>query len=386
LSSIDILTQPPVVVATDAGLRALLDDLEQCAVIAVDSESNSLFAYRERVCLLQFSTPRADYVVDTLASLDVHALGPIFASPRIEKVFHGADYDVSTLRRDYGFEFAALFDTMIASRILGIKQFGLGNLLETRFAVRLDKRMQRHDWGRRPLRQDALEYARLDTPYLLPLRDQLLEELCQNGREREARESFARVAQATWTRRAVEPDDFWRIKGVLDLDDVGRGILKALHVWRDAQAARLDRPAFKVLSDQTLVHLAQNQPAKKIDLYDTPGLNEAQATTWGDALMRAIASGAHRPQRLADRPAPDERPDYNLLERYERLRRWRKERAALRDVEPDVLISNGLLMELARRAPATLEELRAVQHLGDVQFESFGEELLAALAGEPATP
>jgi len=375
----------PIIIETNAGLRDLLADVQQCAVIAVDSESNSLFAYRERVCLIQFSTPSADYVVDTLASAAVRALGSIFANPHIEKVFHGADYDVSTLRRDYGFEFTALFDTMIACRILGIKPFGLSNLLETRFGVHVDKRMQRHDWGRRPLQRAALAYARQDTHYLLPLRDQLLEALRQSGREREAREAFARVAQASWTRRPFDPDDFWRIKGALDLDDEERGVLRSLFVWRDSRAASLDRPPFKVLSDEALVRIAKRRPETPADLYGIPGLSRTQTALWGEGLVGAALAGRRHPQQLTDRPPLKERPDPLMLERYERLRRWRKERAALRDVEPDVLISNGLLMELARRAPATLAELRAIEHLGDTQFENFGEELLAALADKPAS-
>jgi ribonuclease D len=369
-----------VLVETDAELSALIADLSRCAGIAVDTESNSLFAYRERVCVIQFSTPAADYVVDTLAFADLSALGPIFADPQVEKVFHGADYDVSTLRRDYGFHFAGLFDTMIASRILGIKQFGLSNLLEARFGVVLDKRMQRHDWGRRPLQRDALEYARLDTHYLLPLRDQLATELGETQREREAREAFARVAQAEWTRRPFEPGDFWRIKGALDLDDVGRGALKALAVWREAQASRLDRPPFKVLSDQMLAELAGSRPSTPRELEAMPGLNRSQAHAWSEGILHAIAAGQRHPQRLTSRPTGEERPDPALLERYERLRRWRKARAALRNVEPDVLISNGALMELARRRPADLESLQRLDLLAETQLENYGAELLAALA------
>jgi len=361
----------------------MTDDLQRHPVIAVDTESNSLFAYRERVCLIQFSTPTTDYIVDTLALYAAGSLGPVFADPNIEKVFHGADYDVSTLRRDFGFEFANLFDTMIASRILGIKRFGLGDLLLERFNVTLDKRMQRHDWGRRPLKPEELAYARLDTHYLLPLRDQLLDELGQRRREREAREAFARVAQATWSRKPFDPECFWRVKGACDLDDVGRGILKALVVWREEYAGQKDRPPFKVLSDETLVRLAKSRPTSRRGLRSLPGLRGPHMEGMSDAILAAIARGERDPQRLRERPMPDERPDPAVLERFESLRRWRKERAAARDVEPDVLISNSTLMAIARRAPATLETLHAIEDLGECQFEEFGAELLAAQRQRP---
>jgi len=279
---------------------------------------------------------------------------------------------------------------MIASRILGIRRFGLSDLLNERFNIQLDKRMQRHDWGRRPLQPAELEYARLDTHYLLPLRDQLLDELRQKRRERDAREAFARVAQATWSRKAFDPESFWRVKGVCDLDDVGRGVLKALNVWREEYASRKDRPPFKVLSDEALVRLAKSRPTSRRALHSLPGLRGPHVEGMSEAILAAIARGEREPQRLRERPMSGERPDPAILERFDSLRRWRKERAAARDVEPDVLISNGTLMEIARRAPATLEALHAIDGLGECQFEEFGAELLAAqqqnsdAAGGPA--
>jgi ribonuclease D len=139
--------------------------------VAVDTESNSLFAYREQVCLVQFSTTQADFLVDPLALADLTPLAPLFADPKIEKVFHAAEYDLLCLKRDFGFSFANLFDTMLAGRILGRKEIGLGAMLEAFYGVQADKRHQRANWGQRPLPAPLLEYATLDTHYLIPLRD-----------------------------------------------------------------------------------------------------------------------------------------------------------------------------------------------------------------------
>ena len=139
--------------------------------IAVDTESNSLYAYQEKVCLLQVSIPGADYLVDPLASPGLGEMRSIFADPSIEKVLHACEYDVICLRRDFGFQLANLFDTMWAARILGWPRVGLADILKERFDVTLDKRWQRYNWGKRPLPADALAYAQLDTHYLLRLRD-----------------------------------------------------------------------------------------------------------------------------------------------------------------------------------------------------------------------
>ena len=172
---------PPILVADEAALRALVDALAGCPVVAVDTESNSLHAYRERVCLIQFSTPSADYIVDPIVLRDLTTLAPFFANPGQQKVFHAAEYDVICLRRDYGFEFTNLFDTMSAARTLGWPQVGLAAILETHFGVTMNKRFQRADWKRRPLTPEQLDYARLDTHYLLALRERQLEALTECG-------------------------------------------------------------------------------------------------------------------------------------------------------------------------------------------------------------
>ncbi len=160
---------PPVLITRPAQLALLMAALREQPAIAVDTESNSLHAYQEQVCLIQFSTPQADYLVDPLADLDLSPLGELFANPAIEKVFHAADYDIACLKRDFGWSFANLFDTQWAARILGWSQVGLASILKTHFNVHVNKKWQRFNWGERPLPTEALDYARLDTHYLLPL-------------------------------------------------------------------------------------------------------------------------------------------------------------------------------------------------------------------------
>ena len=187
---------PPIWVDTPDMLDSMIQRLNQEPVIAVDTESDSLYAYFEKVCLIQFSVPGADYLVDPLALKDLSSLAPIFADAAVEKIFHAAEYDVMVLRRDYNFEFANLFDTMLASRILSWPRYGLGSILAERFGVTQDKRMQRHNWGRRPLTTAEMEYARLDTYYLLDLRELLLAELQKTDLLAEAQETFQETTTA----------------------------------------------------------------------------------------------------------------------------------------------------------------------------------------------
>jgi len=160
----------PVWIDTPKGLNQLITTLTNQKVIAVDTESDSLYSYFEKVCLIQFSTSQTDYLLDPL-NVDIAPLADLFADPSIEKIFHAAEYDILSLKRDYNFTFVNLFDTMLAARILGWKRYGLGSILEEQFEVKLDKRFQRYNWGQRPLSRQALDYARLDTHYLLRLQN-----------------------------------------------------------------------------------------------------------------------------------------------------------------------------------------------------------------------
>src|SRR4030042_4743058 len=193
-------------------LKRLAQILINQKSIAVDTESNSLFAYREQVCLIQFSPSKADSLVDPMVLTDLSPLGPIFADGRIQKIFHAAEYDLLCLKRDFGFSFSNLFDTMLAARILGRKEVGLGSILEAEFNLQVDKRHQRADWGQRPLPGYLLDYDRQDTHYLIAVREKLEHQLVEKGLLALAQEDFSRLCKVE-----ANPDngktDCWRGNG-----------------------------------------------------------------------------------------------------------------------------------------------------------------------------
>jgi ribonuclease D len=369
----------PTLVDTAHALSEMLSRLVVEPVVAVDTESNSLYAYTERVCLLQFSVPGEDYLVDPFAVEDLSLLGALFSDPEIEKVFHAAEYDVMVLRRDYGFEFATLFDTMIASRIVGWPRYGLGNLLEEHFGVQTDKRMQRTDWGRRPLAPEQLEYAQLDTHFLLQLRDRLLAELSNENRLKEARSAFERVAQSEWADRPFDPDGFWRMRGASDLDDASLAVLRALYVYRDQRAQALDRPPFKVLSDHALLDLSRQTPRSLSELGRIRGLPRRLPHKVRRKLLSVIEQGLRDDPPQRPEPTSNDRPDREEIDRYEALRRWRNQRAESRGVEPDVVLSNRTLHVLAEQFPTSPEALDATGALSDWERQEYGREIVALL-------
>lgn len=369
----------PQLVDTPPAFDDMLRALAGAPAIAVDTESDSLYRYFHKVCLIQISVPEADYIVDPLRLSDVAGLGMIMADPRTEKVFHASENDILVMKRDFGTTFANVFDTMIAARILGWTRVSLAAVLEQRFGVTLDKRAQLTDWGRRPLTPEQLRYAALDTHFLLPLREVLERELRARHRWREAQEAFAALPEVEYVEKPFDPDGFWHSKVVRALQPAELAVFRELYLWRDAEARARDCPPFKVMNDEALARLSREQPRR---LDDLPRSTRRDATVSG-AILHAVARG-----RGAAPPAPPrrsrddtQRPDPAAVALYDRLRAWRSARAAERGVDADVVLTNQALMTIARAAPVGVEQLAALGVLGAWKLEEYGSDLLAVVAG-----
>lgn len=375
----------PEMISTGPALAQLAATLSAESLIAFDTESNSLFAYRERVCLIQVSTRSADYVIDPFSLASLEPLAPIFANPAIEKVFHAAEYDIMCMKRDFGFEFANIFDTMFAARIIGRKHFGLGALLEEFFGIAVDKRYQRADWSARPLPPEQLQYAQQDTHYLPQVHDLLLTELEASDRVAEAREIFDSLTQVPAAEAHFDPEGYWRINGSQDFSRRQMAVLRELYLWRDQTAARQDVPPFKVLGDSALLALAQVMPNSNSELFRMREIPASLVRRYGSELLKAIDVGfeaplPHRPER--PRPVAPE-----VQARFDALHTWRKQRAAERGVESDIILSKESMWALARNPPTRLDDLAEVPGLGPFRRDTYGEQLLHVVAtAQPPSP
>ncbi len=368
---------PPIMITSSPQLTTLLQTLSAHSIVAVDTESNSLYAYQEQVCLIQMSIPGADYILDPLAGLDLSPLADLFADPGVQKIFHAARYDVRCLKRDFDFRFANLFDTMWAARILGWPRVGLGDILKDNFGVHTNKRYQRYNWGKRPLEPEALAYASLDTHYLLSIRDMQAEALAREGRMEEAREVFDQLIDAEPMSHVFDPADFRRIRGSSKLKKRQQAILRELYIWRDREARRRDRPLFKILHNRTLIKLAQIRPHTLDQLARVPKLKRHHVRRYGKHILQAIKRGERaRPPKP---PPPPPRHSRAEMERYRALRTWRKQVAAERGVDVDVIVSNAILWSIAEQNPRDRESLRDIEGLGAWKRRTYGKEILAIL-------
>ena len=369
---------PHQLITTPQTWQTCLAQLSAQPRLAIDLEANSMYAYRERVCLIQISIPQQDYIIDPVADIDLSGLGELIADPAVEKVFHAAEYDLLLLKREYGWELNNLFDTMWAARILGYKRFGLASLLEDLYQVKLNKRHQKSNWCKRPLSPSQLTYAQHDTHFLLRLRDQLETELETADRMEEAHEIFLEQTRVTPNDNHFDPDNFWSINGAYDLTEQQQAILKALNIYRDEEARQRNQPLFKILHDKILLQLAEETPRNFNEIEAIPGMTWGQIRRYGRGILEAISAGAN--DSPPDHPKRPKRPSDQVLNRYEKLHKWRKNRARKRGVESDVIISRHTLWEIAEENPTCLTDLAALETLGAWRCQTYGQEILDLLS------
>ncbi|MFO7663518.1 MAG: ribonuclease D [Chloroflexota bacterium] len=368
-------TLPPYqFIADERSWNTCLEALRSAPRLAIDLEANSMYAYRERVCLIQISITAADYIIDPVPGFDLSGLGILLDDPAVEKVFHAAEYDLILMKRDYSWELNNLFDTMWAARILGYSQIGLANLIDQFFDVRLSKRYQKANWCHRPLKAAELSYAQRDTHYLLDLRDRLGLELEQHNRATEAREIFEEQSRVRLPNNGFDPQGFWNLNGVYELNPTQQTALQALYLFRDQEARRRDAPHFKILNDRTLLELATRLPGRLDDLLSIHGMSPGQRDRYGRRLLDVIAKS--RQDTLSPPPKRAPRPADEVLVRYDKVHQWRKKQAQARGVESDVIVSRDALWAIATHNPQNEDELAKLGVLGPWRFKTYAREIL----------
>lgn len=363
-----------------------LDHLGTVSRMAVDLEANSLYSYRERICLVQIATAEEIFIIDPLSeSFELAPLQDLFANPSVEKVFHAADYDLMLLKSRYGWDVHNLFDTMVAARVLGLKQLGLAGLLEQLLNVRIDKKYQRADWGKRPLRPEYLAYAANDTRFLLPLRDLLEQRLLESDRWLEAQSMFQTMTLVNPVQRDFDPDRFRRITGAHQLTPRGQAILRELYIFRDQEARKRDMPPFKVINDGILVRLAKvTENGAAIPVGEK--LFRQQHARFGNALTQALQRGLENPLPARSRKSRSSMFQQNgngFTARMELLLTWRKEKARERGVESDVILTRRAARAIAEHNPNSMEALRGIVGVGSYTVETYGPEILEVLGKAP---
>lgn len=337
---------------TDESLAAFLPQLIAAPWIAIDTEADSLHAYPEKLCLIQVSIPGADQLIDPLANIGLDPVFEVFS--RHQLILHGADYDLRLMQKHHGFAPTAIFDTMLAARVLGVREFGLGSLVERFLGVKLEKGPQKANWARRPLTPRMEDYARNDTRHLKPLTDLLTAELSAKGRLQWHGQMCAQLLVDSTVVRAPDPDEVWRVKGSHRLHGHALAVLRELWHWREKEAVASNRPPFFILSPDAMVQIAETAASgRDVD----PVIPRFLTPRRRKGVHEAVSGG------LAERhpPGPLRRKGQRLSEgekrRLHSLEDRRNQRAQQLNIDPTLIASRAQLITLAHDWDASQQEL-----------------------------
>lgn len=365
-----------ILVEKEDQLSDMVSDLSQQVIIGVDTESNSLFEYEERVCLIQFSTISNDYLVDSIQLSDLSNLAGIFANTRIQKVFHAAEYDLMCLKRDFSFEFNNIFDTMIASRILGKSSFGLSSLLNEYFNISVEKKYQRANWGKRPLSEEMLLYAQLDTYFLIQLRDIFLEDLIKTNKVELANEDFIRMTDVEAFINNKNHDQYWKIIKGNSLLSHQESVLMELFYLRDNLAKNSNRPPFKIFSNQNIIDIAKKSPQNISELRNIDHFSPKLINKYGEDILKAIQVGLEK-KHITRKRKPKPSPEY--IKKYDALKEWRKNKSNSLSVDSDIVLPKEHLEQLSHLENIKIENIQKIMENIPYRFSLFGKEILSIL-------
>ena len=347
------------VITSTRQLADLITALKPHDRVAIDTEADSLHCYKEKLCLLQISIPGRDVIVDPLANVDLAPLRDALAGKEI--VLHGADYDLRLLRRNMNFVPQRIFDTVIAARMIGIREFSLAALVKRYFEIELAKGSQKANWAQRPLSARMAEYAINDTRYLLPMVERLEKELESQNRMEWFRQSCQRMLELSAIDRERDVDEAWRISGAGTLHGRASAVLRELWNWREKEAEAVDRPPFHILQNRELL-----QSAERFAAGETPDYKH-----FSDRRRRSFREAAERGMQLPEKDWPVRprrsgmRATPEVIKRIEQLRRQRDHAAKDLQLDPSFIAPR-----------ATLEAIAADQSRADSLLVPWQRELL----------
>ncbi len=387
----------PLLITREDELAKAAERLAQFPRVAFDLESNGMHAYRATACIIQLACDGDVFVIDSLAT-SLAPLGALLSSPSTEKIVHDVAFDARILA-EAGVYLANARDTSIAARMLTRPATGLAALLESELGVHIDKKMQQHDWGQRPLTPAMVTYLAGDVLHLSALADRLFGEVRERGIADEVEEETRyRLAQAITSAGTEDPrPPYVRLKGIDRVPADELAILRHLANIREQLSRELDVPPYKVLGPDVLFAIAKAKPASLDELSRIRGATGGRrARSIANDLLDAVTVG------LEDGVIPEE--DRVWFEkpripgpvvrarraREQRLTKWRKEEAKRRGVDEQVVLPGHCLQGLADIDTPTLEAIARVPGIGGFRSARDGAALVEVLvapltAAEPVT-
>jgi ribonuclease D len=348
--------------------------------IAIDLEADSMYHYKEKVCLIQMATKKTNVVIDPLRIKDLSLIKPLFSSRNIKKIFHGADYDIRSLYRDFKINVNNLFDTETACRFLGIKETGLDAVLKKYFNVKISKKYQKKDWSKRPLPKEMIDYATQDVIYLVPLGEILIKELEKIKRLSWVLEECDHLSKVRSVLSNNEPL-FLKFKGAGRLRSRSLAVLEALLQFRMKIAKKNDRPFFKIIGNNSLMQVTAAKPVTLQHLKTIKALSKKQFKMYGNDLIEVVTKALNVPENKLPVYPRKKAPvlSNQVQKRVKALKGWRDKKAKELEIDSGLLCKNALISTIAITNPTDKRALENLKEVRNWQKEEFGKDIITVL-------
>ena len=367
---------PTIRSASDPSFLQLLGEAGGSRAIVIDTESDSLYHFHQKICLIQVATEAgSSYLLDPLEGFPVEALRGLLENPGLTKVFHGADYDIALLKAKASIGIRNVYDTMIAAKFLGRTEVGLQATLRDELGLTISKGNQKDDWSARPLSPEQENYALTDVNHLLEVVAKQTAELEEKRRLHWVQEECEALESLSGLPEKVDPREVFRdVKGVAALPPRALAIFRELIACREEIADELDLPPFRVAVNEALLSLARTQK----DGGKEAVMGNLRRREYADRFRDAVVRGLDVPEADLPRLERGRRIELPLAQqrRVAVMKEWRKAASTRIGLELSLVIPQRLIDKIAEANPASLDELSAIDGLRRWRVDAFGEEIL----------
>ncbi len=367
-------------IESESELENICHKLLEEKIIGVDLEADSMHCFKEKICLIQIATAKQAFLIDPFEFKEISPFLKVLENHDTIKVFHGADFDIRSLDRDYHTRVNNLFDTEIACRFLGIKERGLGALLKRYFTVDSNKKYQKANWSKRPFSQGMVEYSVMDVAFLTKLYETILQQLVDKGRLSWAKEEFEIQEEVRYEDNHQSPL-FKKFKGAGKIENRSLAVLENLLQLRMQIAEKKDQPLFKIMSNSSLIAMANEKPETIDQILKIRALSPRQSDMYGKFCVEAIMKAMDLEQDKLPLYPKSKRPkrDVEVQNRIKQLKKMREKLSSSMGIEPGFLLNNAVISSIALTMPDTPENLLNIENIRRWQVETIGNDIISTL-------
>ncbi len=247
-------------IETTAALEEACKQLAKSDFITIDTEFLRESTFWPELCLIQMASPDLEVIVDPLAKgIDLASFFALMADSSVVKVFHAARQDIEIIFHLGNLIPHPIFDTQVAAMVCGFgDSVSYDQLVQKVKNVHIDKTSRFTDWSRRPLSDKQLEYALADVTHLRDVYLKLKEELEREGRADWLTEEM-NILESRET-YDLHPDDAWQRLKMRLRKPQELAVIKYVAAWREREARNRNVPRSRVLKDDAIYEIAQQQP------------------------------------------------------------------------------------------------------------------------------